>query len=124
MSNFNKEQLAELLRKAIGPNRSLNQYSKECQISCAHISRLSRGVLFSPPSPNNLKKMAEASEKRVSYQELMLACGYTDESVSLPIFQYTLESFGIHMENYSPPSEEQKRIIKEFIEFTLRNNKQ
>ena len=68
--------------------------------------------------------MAEASEKRVSYQELMLACGYTDESVSLPIFQYTLESFGIHMENYSPPSEEQKRIIKEFIEFTLRNNKQ
>ena len=79
MNNFNKDKLAELILLAIGENRSLNQYALSCEISSAHISRLSRGLLDTPPHPDVLLKMAKASQGRVSYNDFMLASGYISE---------------------------------------------
>lgn len=78
MNNFNKEKFAELIISAIGKSRSLNQYALTCEVSSAHISRLSRALLDTPPHPEVLLKMAKASQGRVSYSELMSAAGYID----------------------------------------------
>lgn len=88
MYSFDKEKLANLIKKAIGNDRSLNQYALHCQVSSAHISRLSRGLLNTPPTPQVLQKMADASQGRVTYDELMKTCGYIDES---NINDYTTE---------------------------------
>lgn len=80
MNNFNKEKFAELVILAIGENRSLNQYALSCEISSAHISRLSRGLLDTPPHPDVLLKMSKASQGRVSYSDFMLASGYIEEN--------------------------------------------
>ena len=79
MNNFNKEKFAELVLLAIGEHRSLNQYALSCEISSAHISRLSRGLLDTPPHPDVLLKMAKASQGRVSCSDFMLASGYIEE---------------------------------------------
>ncbi len=79
MNNFNKEKFAELILLAIGKSRSLNQYALSCDVSSAHISRLSRGLLDTPPHPEVLLKMAKASQGRVSYSELMSSAGYIED---------------------------------------------
>ena len=79
MNNFNKERFAELIILAIGKSRSLNQYALNCDVSSAHISRLSRGLLETPPHPEVLLKMARASQGRVTYAELMTAAGYIED---------------------------------------------
>lgn len=80
MNNFNKERFAELIILAIGKSRSLNQYALNCDVSSAHISRLSRGLLETPPHPEVLLKMARASQGRVTYAELMTAAGYIEDA--------------------------------------------
>lgn len=85
INSFNKEKLANLILTAIGNDRSLNQYALHCDISSAHISRLSRGLLNTPPTPQILQKMADASQGRVTYSELMEACGYIVSSNEISI---------------------------------------
>ena len=77
--DFDKEKLASLIVKARG-NRSINEYAQQSGVTAAHISRLSRGLLGSPPTPQILKKLADKAID-VHYDELMIAAGYLQETV-------------------------------------------
>ena len=73
---FNKNKFALLLRKAKGPERSLNQYAIDSGVSSAHISRLMRGLLDTPPTPQTIEKLAEFAYGGVTYEQFMEAAGY------------------------------------------------
>jgi transcriptional regulator with XRE-family HTH domain len=81
ISKFDKEKFAFLLNKARG-NRSINQYALHSGVTAAHISRLSRGLLDSPPTPQTIKKLAEHAHNNVTYEELMAAAGYLQETAT------------------------------------------
>lgn len=73
---FDKDRFAYLLRKAKGPERSLNQYALDSGVSAAHISRLMRGLLDAPPTPQTIEKLAEFAYGGVTYEQFMEAAGY------------------------------------------------
>lgn len=74
MSEFNKELFAELLLKAKG-KRSLNKYAEDSGVTSAHISRLTRSLLDTAPTPQTIEKLANAAVD-VTYEELMIAAGH------------------------------------------------
>ncbi len=73
---FDKERFAKLLIKAQG-DRSLNEYARQTGISSAHISRLSRGLLETPPNPQTIKQLADYAHG-VTYEEMMVVAGHLD----------------------------------------------
>ncbi len=74
-SNFDAVTFAMLLAKAKG-NRSINQYANTIDVSAAHISRLLRKLVKSPPAPDTINKLAGGAYNGVTYSELMLAAGH------------------------------------------------
>ncbi len=77
MGSFNKDKFAKLLQVAQG-ERSLNKYAFESGVTSAHISRLSRCLLDTPPSPQTIKKLAACAHNEVRYEDFMVAAGYLD----------------------------------------------
>lgn len=77
MAYFNKKLFADLLNKAKG-DRSVNEYARQSGISSAHISRLLRALLDTPPSPATIEKLAQYSYG-ITYEELMEAAGHVNE---------------------------------------------
>lgn len=73
---FNKTKFALLLKRAKGAERSINQYAIDSGISAAHISRLMRGLLDTPPTPQTIEKLAEFAYGGVTYEQFMEAAGY------------------------------------------------
>ncbi|RIE01754.1 hypothetical protein D3H35_13200 [Cohnella faecalis] len=73
--SFDVERFADLLKSAKG-NRSINKYAQDIDISAAHISRLIRGLIGTPPSPETINKFAQGAHNGVSYNELMMAAGH------------------------------------------------
>lgn len=120
INKFDKEKLSNLIQKAIGVERSLNQYSSKCGISSAHISRLSRSILEHPPTPQILQKMADASQGRVTYSEFMQACGYIDDSINDVLNEAMI---GMSKEEYNNLTEIQKKQIRDFAIF-VKNQQQ
>ncbi|NIK67894.1 S24 family peptidase [Paenibacillus sp. BK720] len=80
MSGFNKEKFAELLKQAIG-NRSLNRYAEAAGVSNAHVSRLMRCKLEKAPEAETIKKLAEAAQNEVTYEDFMEAAGHFTEDI-------------------------------------------
>jgi hypothetical protein len=79
--SFNRQQFADLLKKAIG-SRSINQFALHCGVSAAYVSRLVRQVTQTPPNPPIIAKIANKAHNAVTYTQLMEAAGYlsaTDE---------------------------------------------
>ena len=77
-SNFDLVTFAILLAKARG-DRSINQYASAVDVSAAHISRLLRQLVKSPPSPDTISKFAGGAANGVTYTELMIAAGHIDD---------------------------------------------
>lgn len=75
MPIFDKDKFAQLLDLAKG-DRSINQYSLISGVSAAHISRLLRGLLDTPPSPEIIKKLSDRACNDITYYELMDAAGH------------------------------------------------
>lgn len=75
MSYFDKEKFAELLEVAKG-DRSLNQFALHVDVSSAHISRLIRQKLLTPPNPDTIKKIASKANNGITYEMLMSAAGH------------------------------------------------
>lgn len=78
MGIFDKEKFAHLLNKAKG-NRSINKYAADCGIAAAHISRLLRSLVDTPPNPPTIEKFTKHSIGNVSYEDLMAAAGHTSQ---------------------------------------------
>lgn len=76
---FNKEEFANLLEKAKG-DRSINKYASDADLSPAHISRLLRKLLDTPPSPETIAKLSQSASNGVSYDSFMLAAGHINEA--------------------------------------------
>ena len=72
---FDKNSFALLLKTAMG-SRSINKYAGDSGVTSAHISRLLREKIDTPPNPDTIKKLAEAASNNVSYEELMVAAGH------------------------------------------------
>lgn len=72
---FDKKNFAFLLKQAKG-DRSINQYALHSGISAAHISRLLRELLDTPPSPETIKLLADKAMNDVTYNDLMKAAGH------------------------------------------------
>lgn len=74
-------ELAELITRACGP-RSLSEYSRECGISAAHLSRVKSGIC-KPTKKLCLKMASEAYTKQLglSSDEFLRAAGYSDDEV-------------------------------------------
>lgn len=79
---FDKERFAELLRRAQGRGRSLRRFAEEAGISASYISRLARGMREEPPTPEVIRKIADVAQNGVTYDDLMAAAGWIDESVT------------------------------------------
>lgn len=77
--HFDIKLFAQLLEKAKG-NRSINKYASDVDVSPAHISRLLRGLLVTPPSPETIKKLAMGAYNEVNYNDLMRAAGHINTS--------------------------------------------
>ncbi len=73
--HFNKTVFAELLTNAVG-NRSINQFERDSGVSAAHISRLTRSLVNTPPSPQTIEKLASKAQNGVTYEDLMRAAGH------------------------------------------------
>lgn len=71
------DKLAELIKAIKGPNRSMAQLAKACELSPSTLSRLVNGKLGKPASPELLTKIYEnrAPDCAVSLDELMAANG-------------------------------------------------
>ena len=85
---FNKELFASLLMKA-KDDRTLNEFARDTKISPAHISRLIRSMLATPPSPALLEKIAQNSRNKVTYDELLVAAGYITAEKLYPVPTYS-----------------------------------
>jgi len=77
--DFNKEQFAHLLEAARG-TRSINAYARDAGLTGAHISRLLRCLLTTPPAPQTIAKLATCAAGGVTYQDFMQAAGYLETS--------------------------------------------
>ena len=77
-SNFDLVTFAILLEKAKG-DRTINKYAESVGISAAHISRLLRKLVSTPPSPDTINKLCSGAANGVTYSELMLAAGHIDD---------------------------------------------
>lgn len=62
---FDKKNFAQLLEQAKG-ERSINQYALHSGISAAHISRLLRGLLETPPNPDTIKLLADKAINNIT----------------------------------------------------------
>jgi len=83
LQDFDKEFFADLLRHAQG-DRSLNKFAADCGISSAHLSRLTRQKLDTAPSPETLRKIADCAQVKVSYVDLLIACGHLSPHEQMP----------------------------------------
>jgi repressor LexA len=72
---FNKKKFKNLIQKSIG-TRSKTQYAKESGVNRTYISKIINQKLDNPPSPAILRKLANNSQGRINYKQLMEATGY------------------------------------------------
>jgi len=73
---FDKERFSELLKNAIGSNRSITDFSKQCNVARPYISKFLNCKLDKAPSPEIIKKIAASAANDVSEVHLLLAAGY------------------------------------------------
>lgn len=72
------DELISLIKKAQG-SKTLNQFASVCNVNAGHLSRLLKGSFINPPSPETLKKIANSSNNKVSYIDLLIACNYLEK---------------------------------------------
>ena len=86
MPAYNKD-VIELIKKAIG-DRSQKDFAAEADISVYNLNRmLNEKYTTAIPRRSTLQKIADASQGRVSREELLEACGYgTKEDEKGPVY--------------------------------------
>lgn len=80
---FDKSALSLLLKRALG-NRTQKSFAKDIQMSQEHLSRLVTQKRETPPTIDTLTKIALNSQNRVALSELLAACGYDPNTVTIP----------------------------------------
>lgn len=117
---FNKEKFAELLTIAKGPDRSLNEFAWGSGVSPSHLSRYIRQVLPNPPKAATLKKIAQNSAGRVTYEELLQVCGVTAEEEQRDENNFSKKISEVISRSGIELSSEDEENILEMLKVTLK----
>ncbi len=115
---FQKDKFKKALLMARG-NRTNESYSKDSGVSRTYISAYLNLKRNEPPTPEIIRRLAQASYNNVTYEELMIAAGFI-ESVSESqsghdsndIYSKT-KSITRDIENLSPES---KKELEKYIQ--------
>lgn len=75
-NNFNKEKFSEVLKQAIGENRSITDFAKESKVTRTYISRFINCKLEVAPSTDIISKFATVALNGVNEVDLLVAAGY------------------------------------------------
>lgn len=75
---FDKEKFKFLLEKAVG-DRNATEFSKQSGVNRTYISKFLNKKVDNPPSPEILKRLADAAHNNITYAELMEASGYIEK---------------------------------------------
>lgn len=78
MLDFDKKKLSELLVKAQG-HRTREAYANEAGVSLPQVSKFIKMEVDGPPRPSTLAKLASKAHNEITYDDLMVACGYYGE---------------------------------------------
>ena len=78
MSSYQPLEFASLLKKAIG-KRTVKQFAEETDLSRFQLSRRLTCQLTTPPRRRTLFQIASAAHNEVTYEQLLLSCGYEPE---------------------------------------------
>lgn len=121
MSGFDRDLFATLLELAKG-NRSINQYAMHAGVSSAHISRLLRRMLTTPPESATIRKFAEKAYNGITYEDLMRAAGHLENSdpaslTHLPTGIFTKENGELYRYGRMAPIPILRRITSSFPDY-------
>lgn len=75
---FDKEKFSKQL-KFVTQNINISDYAEKCGISRSYLSQYIGKHRDNPPKPEILEKIADASEGKLTYEELMVTAGYLDK---------------------------------------------
>ena len=87
---------------AIGNKRKKQEFADDAGISVSHLSRMLNNDIISRPSRSTLRKIANASEGRVSYRDLLFSCEYASV--------------------YSDPAQVSEKVIADSCSYSEPNN--
>ena len=75
MSDYDPLKFASMLKKAIG-KRTAKQFAADTGLSRFQLSRRLSCQLTTPPRKKTLFLIASAAQNGVTYEQLLLSCGY------------------------------------------------
>lgn len=84
---FDKSKFAQILKNINETYNSQRDFAKKSEINRTYLSQYMNMKLDEPPKPKILKKLANASNNIVSYDELMEICGYVSNSYYKQIYE-------------------------------------
>ena len=83
---FDAKAFSELLKTAIGANRSITDFSRDCKVVRPYISKFVNCKLDKAPSPEVIKKFADAAANNVQETDFLHAAGYLSPNDSIDAF--------------------------------------
>lgn len=111
MNKFDKKRFSELLKNTIGSNRTITEFSGECNLARPYISKFINCKLDTPPSPEAISKMASVARNNITECDLLVAAGYTTYEEHL---NSTLDNFSEGGDLFSTSIDFKSNLNKEF----------
>lgn len=111
MSKFDKKRFSELLKNTIGSNRTITEFSSECNLARPYISKFINCKLDTPPSPEAISKIASVARNNITECDLLVAAGYTTYEEHL---NSTLDNFSEGGDLFSTSIDFKSNLNKEF----------
>lgn len=90
---FDKIKFAEIIEKISETYNNQRDFSILSGINRTYLSQYKNRKLDEPPKPKILKKLANASNGKTSYEELMTICGYINNTTSSDIRDSLIELY-------------------------------
>lgn len=75
---FDKEKFSSKLNEINNTYNNMTEFAKKANFDRSYISKYIHKRLSNPPSPKILERIANASNGKTRYEELMQICGYTN----------------------------------------------
>lgn len=107
---FDKDKFSLLIEKALG-DRTTTEYSNQSGVNRTYISKFLNKGVNNPPSPEILRRLADAAHNDVTYEDLMKAAGYIEKDK---------QNIKSNNKDYNElPPEEKYQKSNDFIEYVI-----
>lgn len=98
---FDKKKFANIIKQINDTYENQRKFSALSGINRTYLSQYMNMKLNEPPKPKILKKLALSSKNLVSYEELMITCGYTDSNkINIAEIEDSLDKIENNFLNY------------------------